>query len=198
MKAAWEHTALEKTARFGRDPFALLIVVLAGLGTAHILVRTSTYGATVSLDSTIFLSTALNFLAGEGWRDFTGRPLVSWPPLFPLLLAALGWVGIDPLAAGRLVNATAFGLTILAAGLYLHSNLRSRGLALAASGAILATPTLSNLASNFLTDSLFVLFALLALMQLAAFLHRGARTSLWWAAVFTALAALTRYPGVVR
>ena len=190
-------TALEKTARFGRDPFALLIVVLAGLGTAHILVRTSTYGATVSLDSTIFLSTALNVLAGEGWRDFTGRPLVSWPPLFPLLLAALGWVGIDPLVAGRLVNATAFGLTILAAGLYLHSNLWSRGLALAASGAILATPTLSNLASNFLTDSLFVLFALLALMQLAAFLHRGARTSLWWAAVFTALAALTRYPGVV-
>ena len=190
-------STLEKTARFGRDPFALLIVVLAGLGTAHILVRTSTYGATVSTDSTIFLSTALNFLAGEGWRAFMGSPPVHWPPLFPLLLAALGWVGIDPLAAGRLVNATAFGLTILAAGLYLHSNLRSRGLALAASGAILATPTLSNLASNFLTDSLFVLFALLALMQLATFLHRGERTSLWWAAVFTALAALTRYPGVV-
>ena len=34
-------------------------------------------------------------------------------------------------------------------------------------------------------------------MQLAAFLQRGERTSLWWAAVFTALAVLTRYPGVV-
>ena len=30
------YAALEKTARFGRDPFALLIVVLAILGTAHI------------------------------------------------------------------------------------------------------------------------------------------------------------------
>ena len=184
-------------ARFGRDPFALLIVVLAGLGTAHILVRTATYGATVSTDSTIFLSTALNFLAGEGWRDFTGWSPVSWPPLFPLLLAALGWVGIDPLAAGRLVNATAFGLTILAAGLYLHSNLRSRGLALAASLAVLAALPLSDFASNFLTDSLFVLLTLLALIWLAAFLHRGERTSLWWAAFFTALAAITRYPGVV-
>ena len=184
-------------ARFGRDPFALLIVFIAGLGTAHILVRTATYGATVSTDSTIFLSTALNFLAGEGWRDFTGWSPVSWPPLFPLLLAALGWVGIDPLAAGRLVNATAFGLTILAAGLYLHSNLRSRGLALAASLAVLAALPLSDFASNFLTDALFVLLTLLALIWLASFLNRGARTSLWWAAVFTALAALTRYPGVV-
>ena len=43
------YTALEKTARFGRDPFALLIVFIAGLGTAHILVRTATYGAAVTL-----------------------------------------------------------------------------------------------------------------------------------------------------
>ena len=31
-----KHSALEKTARFGRDPFALLIVVLAGLGAAQL------------------------------------------------------------------------------------------------------------------------------------------------------------------
>ena len=184
-------------ARFRPAPFTLLIAFLAGLGTAHILVRTATYGAAVGTDSTIFLSTAMNFLAGEGWRDFTGRPLVSWPPLFPLLLAAGGWVGIDPLVAGRWVNATAFGLTILVAGCWLRSHLRSRWLALAASVVILASLPLSELASDVMTDPLFVLFTLLALIWLAAFLHRGERTSLWGAAVFTALAVLTRYPGVV-
>ena len=56
---------------------------------------------------------------------------------------------------------------------------------------------MSELASAVMTEPLFVLFTLLALMQLAAFLQRGERTSLWWAAVFTALAVLTRYPGVV-
>ena len=182
---------------FRTAPFTLLIAFLAGLGTAHILVRTAPYGAAVGTDSVLFLSTALNFLAGEGWRDFTGRPLVTWPPLFPLLLAAFGWVGIEPLAAGRLINAAAFGLTILAAGYWLRSNLRSRWLALAASVVILASLPLSDLASNFLTDSLFVLFTLLALMQLASFLHRGGRTPLLLSAVFTALAVLTRYPGVV-
>ncbi len=183
-------------ARFWRDPFVLLIACIAGLGTAHILVRTATYGAAVGQDSSIFLSTAINFLAGEGWRDFTGRPMVQWPPLFPLLLAAGGWVGIDPLAAGRWINAVAFGLTILVAGCWLRSHLRSQWLALAASVAILASLPLSHFASHFITEPLFVLFTLLALRQLASFLNRKTDAPLWWAAVFTALAAITRWPGV--
>ncbi len=190
-------SAFEWLARFWRDRFTLLIVVLAGLGTAHILVRTATYGAAVNYDSVIFLSTALNFLAGEGWRDFEGSPLTLWPPLFPLLLTAFGWVGIEPLEAGRWINATAFGLTILAAGCWLRSNLRSRLLALAATATLVASLPLSHWAAHFLTEPLFVLLALLALIQLATFLNRRTDAPLWWATVFTALAALTRYPGVV-
>ena len=177
-------------------PLPLLIVVLAGLGTAHILVRTATDGAIINGDSVCFLSTASNFLAGEGWRDFAGRPLVGWPPLFPLMLAALDGIGIDPVEGGRWVHAAAFGWIIWAAGLYLHSHLRSRLLGLAATAIIAASLPLSHFMARFLTEPLFVLLTLLALIQLAAFLNRGARTSLWWAAVLTALAALTRYPGV--
>ena len=189
-------SAFKWLARFGRDRFTLLIVVLAGLGTAHILVRTATYGAAVTTDSVIFLSTALNFLAGEGWRDLSGDPLTMWPPLFPLLLAAAGWVGIEPLAAGRWINAAAFGLIILAAGCWLRSNLRSQWLALAAAAIIAVSLPLSNWAAHFMTDFLFVLLTLLALIQLASFLNRRTDAPLWWATVFTTLAALTRYPGV--
>ena len=178
-------------------PLPLLIVVLAGLGTAHILVRTATYGAAVTTDTILHLSTALNLLAGEGYREFTGLVVAGWPPLFTLLLAAFGWVGIEPLTAGRWVNAAAFGLTLLAAGLYLHSNLRWRLLALAASVAILTALPLNHFASYCITEPLFVLFTCLALMQLAAFLSRKTNAALYWAAVFTALAALTRYAGVV-
>ena len=177
--------------------FTLVIVVLAGLSTAHILVRTANYGPAVTSDSTTFLSTAMNFLAGEGLRDFADRPMVLWPPLFPLLLAAAGWVGIEPFAAGRWVNAAAFGLTILAAGGWLRSNVRSRGLALAATATLAASLPLSYEASRLMTDSLFALFTLLALIQWTAFLHQRTDAPLRWAAVFTALAALTRYPGVV-
>ena len=192
-----KHSAFEKIARFGRDRTTLLIVVLAGLGTAHILVRTATYGAAVGPMAPFFLSTVMNLLAGEGWRDFTGDPLVLWPPLFPLLLAAFGWVGIEPLEAGRWINAAAFGLTILVAGCWLRSNLRSQWLVLAATATFVASLPLSDLASRFMTEPLFVLFTVLALIQLGAFLNGKTDAPLWWAAVFTALAALTRYPGVV-
>ena len=190
-------SAIKWIARFWRTRLTLLIAFLAGLGTANILARTATYGTAVGTDSILFLSTAINFLAGEGWRDFAGSPLVGWPPLFPLLLAAFGWVGIDPLAAGRLINATAFGLTILAAGCWLRSNLRSQWLVLAATATLAASLPLSHWASHFMTDSLFVLLTLLALIWLAAFRNRKTDAALWWAAVFTALAALTRYAGVV-
>ena len=186
----------ERIARSRRSRFTLLIAGIAGLGTAHILVRTAPYGAAIGTDSIMFLSTAMNFLAGEGLRDFTGTRLYFWPPLFPLLLAAFGWVGIDPLEAGRWINATAFGLTIFVAGCWLRSNLRSQWLGLAATIAIAASLPLSEFASSLMTDSLFVLFVLLSLIWLASFLHRGGRTPLLWAAVCTALAALTRYPGV--
>ena len=190
-------SAFEWIARFGRDRFTLLIAVIAGLGTAHILVRTATYGAAATRDSSIVLSTAMNVLAGEGWRDFSGFSIIGWPPLFPLLLMAGGWVGIEPVAMGRFVNAIAFGLTILVAGCWLHSNLRSRGLALAATATIAASLPLSELASRFLTEPLFCLFALLALIQLASFLERRTDAPLYWAAACTALAGLTRWPGVV-
>ena len=195
--ARYGRRAIERLARFWRDRCTLLVVVLAGLGTAHILVRTAPYGAVVGQDSVFYLSTALNFLAGEGWRDFLDRPLVSWPPLFPLLLAAFGWVGIDPLEAGRWINATAFGLTILAAGGWLRSHLQSRWLVLAASATIAASLPLIHSASYLMTDALFALLTLLALIWFAAFLNRRTAAPLWWAAIFTALAALTRYPGVV-
>ena len=192
-----KHSAFEKIARFWRDPCTLLIALIAGLGTANILVRTAPYGAGVNIDTAVFLSTALNFLAGEGWRDFTGEPLTLCPPLLPLLLATSDWVGIEPLVAGRWINAAPFGLTILAAGCWLRSNLRSQWLVLAATAIVAVSPVLSDWAARIRNESLFVLLALLALIQLASFLNRKTDAPLWWAAIFTALAAITRYPGVV-
>ena len=192
-----KRSAIEWMTRFRRDPCPLFIVCIAVLGTVHLLVRTATHGLAVYEDSINFLSTARNFLAGAGWRDLWGDPLVGWPPLFPLLLAAGGWVGVEPLAAGRWVHAAAFGLTILAAGRWLRSHLRSQWLAVAASAAIAASLPLNLFASKISTDFLFAVLTLFALMQLASFLHRGGRRPLLWGAVFTALAAITRYPGVV-
>ena len=102
------------------DGYGLLIVALAALGTAYVLVQTATYGAAVDSASVTYMSLAANLAAGEGWQDFRGYRLLPWPPLFPVPLAALGPAGIEPADAGRLLNASAFGLIILASGFWLR------------------------------------------------------------------------------
>lgn len=162
------------------------------------LVRTSVYGVGIDVDSVFYISIAANVLAGHGFQDFVGNALHPWPPLFPLLLAAVGFVsGIEPHDAARLINAAAFGLTVLATATWLRRAVGSRWLVLGATLAVATSPHLGHFASTALTEAPFVLFSLLALMQLDSFLnHRRTRTSLALAILFCALAATTRYAGV--
>ncbi len=183
--------------RIGLDRLILLLAALAVLGAAHILVRTSTYGAAIYPDSVGYLSIAANLIAGEGLQDFRGVGLLPWPPLFPFGLAALGLAGIEPADAGRLVNALAFGLAILSSGLYLRRTLRSPLLVVGATVVVTTSVPLSHLFSFILSEPTFILFTLLALMQMESCLNRRAVwPSLVSAAGFSALAAVTRYPGV--
>ena len=179
------------------DRSMLFVIAMACLGAAHVLVRTSTYGAGIGADSVSYLSTAENLLAGEGLQDFRGAGLLPWPPLFPSLLAAIGLIGIEPLDAGRLVNVASCGLIILVSGLWLRRFLKSRLLAMGAVLALAMSYPLGYFSSFIMTDALFVLFTLLALMRMESFSNRDVRwRPLVLAAAFTALAAMTRYAGI--
>lgn len=175
----------------------LLIVAMALLGTAHVLVRTWTYGAAITRDSVTYLSAAESLAAGTGLTIFDGEPFPDLAPFFPMLLAFIDTLGIEPRGSVRWVNAVIFGLTILASGFWLLRTLTSQALALAATAFVLVSLPLNSLASQAMSEPLFVLLVILALMQLSAF--RGEETGrkpLLLAAVFTALAALTRYAGI--
>ena len=192
-----KHPATERASRSRPDAVTLLVIAIAVLGAAHLLVRTSTYGAGFDGDSVIHLSKAESLLAGEGLEDFrTTRPSPK-PPLFPLLLAAAGLAGIEPLDAGRLVNVTAFGLIVLLSGLWLRRSLGSPFLVVGATLALATSYHLGYFSSFIMADAVFILFTLLALAQMETF---SKRTVVWrslvLAAVFTALAAVTRYAGI--
>ena len=175
-------------------PFAFpaLIALVACLGTAHILVRTSTYGAVISNDTFRYFGAAERLVAGID----LGHP-ATFPPFFSMTMAFLSLFGVAPVDGGRFLNAAAFGLLILASGLWLSRRLYSRWVALAAVVVVLAALPLAHSASTLLTEPLFILFTILALMPLESFLNRrSGRRALALAAVFAALAVLTRYLGV--
>ena len=173
-----------------------LIVLTALLGAAHILVRTSTYGAVLSNDSFNYLSAAESLAAGEGLLSPGGGRLAQFAPFFPIAMAFLSLFGIEPIDGGRFLNIAAFGLLILASGLYLSRRLESQPIALGVAVAVMVSIPLAHSASTLLSEPLFILFTLLALMSLESFLHRrSGAPALALAAGFTALAAITRYMG---
>ena len=175
----------------------LLVAVMAALGVAHILVRTSTYGGAITPDAIHYLSAAESIAAGMGLKIFDDGFFVGYPPFFPMLLAFIDILGIEPRESVRWVNAAIFGLIVLTSGFWLLRTLASRTLALAATALILVSLPLNSLASQAMTEPLFVLLAILALIQMGSFIGGEAQwRPVLLAAVFTALAALTRYPGI--
>ena len=172
-------------------------VALIGMGVlAALLVfaRTVAWGVGLSADSAAYISAARNLLAGHGFLKFDGSPFSEWPPLYPLLLAALG-AGTDPAVVVAPLNAAAHGLTVFVVGSHLRSRLGS-WIGLAAAGALALCIPLASLAARALSDSLFLLWVVLALTAASGFHSRGGVRAFVCMALFSALAGLTRYVGV--
>ena len=180
-------------ARIRPDRFTLLLIAIAVLGTGLVLARQINYGPSLHSDSVHYLVTARGLLAGdifiENHRDW-------WPPLFPMLLAAGSFGVLDPLDVAGPVNAICFGLTVLVAGHWLRRHLRSRLLVAWGCLALALAIPVAWIAAWVMTEAPFILFTTLALSLTSAFLHKPKRSTLLWAAVFTAFAWLTRYIGV--
>ncbi len=182
--------------RLKRAAFPALIALVAVLGAAHILVRTSTYGASIDWAFN-YISAAESLAAGDGLLSPGGGPMVLFAPFFSIAMAFLSLFGIEPVDGGRLLNAAAFGLLILASGLWLNRRLESPLIALGVTVAVMASLPLAHFASTLLSESLFILFTVLALMPLESFLNRrSGKRALALSAVFAALSAVTRYIGV--
>ena len=177
------------------DRFTLLLAAAAALGAGLVFLRQARHGPGIGGDAVNYIMAARNLLAGEGLVGLDG-PLVSWPPLYPVLLASGGLFGFDVHAVAGPLNAVLFGLTVLVAGRWLRRHLRSRFLWLWGCLALALALPLAEVASQALSESAFILCVTLALTQIDAHLDGGGRGALLRAAVFSALACLTRYLGV--
>lgn len=103
-------------ARLRPDRFTVSTVVIAVLGTALVLECGSAHGVMLSPDSAHYIVAARNLLSGEDFLRFDGRPLSTWPPLYPLSLAAASLGTFDPVEVVGPLNAFIFGLTVFVVG----------------------------------------------------------------------------------
>ena len=192
--------------KLSKHRITLLLAALSALGMFLVLVRGSTYGVSVTPDSVAYISAARNLLAGNGFTQWNGSSYVHAPPLFPLLLALTGIFGHDPADTAGYVNAFLCGLAIFLSSRWLWQHLRARPaptsralqtwLLLWAAAVLVLSPTLLRIASFAWSEPLFILLTVSALFTFNTFLDTGKRASLVLAAIFTALACLTRYVGI--
>ena len=178
-------------------PFGVFVGLLAVASVAHVLARTSTYGGAMGGDAVSYMSTAANLVDGHGLQDFRGATLFAWPPLFPVLTAAVGALGLDPLTAGRVLNATALGCVVLVSGFWLRRAVSSAALAVGGAAVLATSYPLAFHASHLNSELTFILFVLLALVALGRCLQHGESRPALAAAIFCSmLAVMTRYAGV--
>ena len=173
---------------------ALAAVSVAGA--LLILLRHANYGVGLDRDAALYVAAARNLVAGNGLLAWDGTPYQGAGPLYPLLLAAAGFLGFDVIDAAGSVNAAAFGLTVFAAAAWVKRHVRSPWLAVWAGCACALAPTLAFVAAFAAPEAVFVLFVVVSLSLLDRFLGAGSRSTLLLAAAAAAAACLTRYAGV--
>lgn len=176
----------------------IAIILAAVGGAAHILIRTSNYGPEVDNDTWDYISTAENLADGNGFKDYLHRTYIDAGPLYPMLLALFGLLGINPIDAGRFVNIIGFGLIILLTGYQLNRQVKFRFLTVVGSVTIMTAFSLSKFSTQLMTDTLFILLALLALFKIQQFVKSDdpPLSLLALSALFTGLAIATRYVGI--
>ena len=195
----------------------LIVPVCVGTGaTLLVLLRQTTYGGGFTTDSSLYINIARDLVNGYGIKD----TLWFIPPGFPSLLALVSVFGPDPREAAPFVNATAFGLTVAVAGIWFRIHIKSRILVVWGTCAVASSTALSFPSTIAWTEAPFCLFVVLSLFSLDRYLSTCNRrvhpekrerpreqgmfrlfsssTAAWLvlAAIFAAMATLTRWMGV--
>lgn len=173
------------------------LVAIACLGSANLLIRSSSHGLMISHDSMHFLSAAENLAAGEGLRNYSFEPYVRWPPFYPGVLALIDLFGVDVLDGSRFLNIVTIGLITLVTGHWLSRHIQSRILVVGAAVMVVVSYAINWVASFAWSETLFILLTLLALAKLGDFLNlENPKKSLALSILFAGIATLTRYLGI--
>jgi hypothetical protein len=128
------------------------------------------WGPGVGGDATIYIESARNLLAGNG-LGLVGprgefRLLPYFPPLYSLLIAALGWLGVDLVGAAHWLNITAFVGLIFLVGIVTLRVSHMMWVALAAGLLVAVSPVLIPTYAWAMSEPLSFLFGFAALTSL--------------------------------
>lgn len=160
-------------------------------------------------DAIVYMEAAENLLRGDGLvaversyeasplHQFRDKRLTHYPPLFPLIVAAIGACGAVPVDAAKWLNILLMGGTTLMIGYGVYKATAGSTLFSVVAGAFFAlSPATLAVHAVALSDPVFVFLGTSGLVLISSYLEQNRRVPLLGAAGLIALAWMTRYVGV--
>jgi hypothetical protein len=192
-----------KGANFSNHEFRTVAIIglIAAMG-ATIIIYATAFGVGTDVDSASYLMAARSVVEGkgvvlQGAGDSHSVPLTAFPPLLPIVLGAIGALGIEPLHAARWLNAALFGADIFLIG-WLVKRHTGSDLAAILGGALMATTAdVVAIHCMVLSEPLFLFFVLVGLVFLMRYVERPSLALLVAFSTAFAAACGTRYIGVI-
>lgn len=178
------------------------IIISIGLGFAGfslIVYITAPFGPGVSADSVHYIAAADNLIRHSRFIGYDGLPFLSWPPLYPLLLATVSWIAkSDPFLVGGYLNASFFGIIIVLSGI-LFQRAFDNSLRWFFLGAWIGLSSFSFviLATSITSDPLFIILVLGYMLVGGKFMTNPKSSSLLGLGVLAGVAAILRWNGFI-
>ena len=180
------------------SPRARVYLAAAGVTVTGVILAAllSQHGIGISPDSTIYLKAARNFAAGTGYH-IDGLPFMSFPPGYPLFLAACALPGADMLFVIRLMHLAILGCNLMLS-MWIVSAVTRGSVAAAISAGLLLLSSASILFTHVMawSEPLFITTVLLSLLMLIYYSRRQSRFILVMLIITIAYGVMTRYIGI--
>ena len=180
--------------------FSLYLLFVSLLGMIFVFVVTFRYGPGLATDGARYLSTAENLIHGNGFTEYLGVPLTQFPPVYSIIIAGIGFVTrADVFVIAQYLNILTFGVTIWLAGKFFRKLFPEKYLYTYIGSAIFATSlSLIRIASNVLSDLMFLALTIVFLILATNFIEFPSRKNLLALGVLCAVSPLLRYAGLTH
>ena len=158
------------------------------------------FGPGLATDGARYLSTAESLINGKGFTEYLGVPLTQFPPVYSIVIALIGCVTrADVFVIAQYLNILTFGVTIWLAGRFFCKLFPENYLYAYIGSAVFATSlSLLRMASNVLSDLMFLALTIVFLILATNYIENPSRRNLLVLGLLCAVSPLLRYAGLTH
>lgn len=154
------------------------------------------FGIGISPDSVNYLSASKSLITSGDFIGFDGTLITHWPPLFPIILASINLLGINPIDSMPYINGLILGLSSLLTFYFVRSKTQSLDISILAGFLVSTGLPLLFVSGMLWSEPIFILLILLSFVFLTNYLKKPSSANLVFLGVVCAAAFLQRYSGI--